>query len=204
MTRVAGVVPTAGRSQRMGRSKALLDAGGASFLSRVACALRDGGCAPVLVVVRRKDGAEAAVARKLGAGVVVNPDPEQGPISSLRSALEALEPDVGAVAWCPVDHPRVSASTVTDLVSRAAAHPHRIVVPRHGDRRGHPVIFPRSVFAELLDPALEGGARTVVRRDEDRVLAVPVDDPAVLSDIDTPEAYRRHFGSTPPTPTPDP
>ncbi len=63
------------------------------------------------------------------------------------------------------------------------------MVPSYQARRGHPVIFGRAVFEELLAVPDDQGARAVVRSDPSRVAVVPVDDPAVTEDIDTPEAY---------------
>ena len=40
---------------------------------------------------------------------------------------------------------------------------------------------------------LPEGARTVVRRYLDTRLQLPVNDPGILADIDTPEDYRKHF-----------
>ena len=65
-----------------------------------------------------------------------------------------------------------------------------IVVPQYEERRGHPVIFGRSVFAELLAVPDDEGARGVVRARPDRVLQVPVDDSAVVDQLNTPEAYQ--------------
>ena len=89
---VVGVIPCAGLSSRMGRSKALLDASGAPFMRRVVEALRAGGCTEVVVVVRSEAGAEAGLALELGARVVLNPRPEDGPIGSIRAALALLDP----------------------------------------------------------------------------------------------------------------
>jgi len=193
MIRVAGVVPTAGRSSRMGLPKALLAPAGRSFLARVVAALREGGCDPVLVVVRDPLGSETDEARKLGATVVTNPDPTPGPISSLRAGLAAVPPTADGCAWCPVDYPLVRGDTVGALVAAFASAPGSIVVPRYGAGRGHPVIFPRRLFVELHEPGLTEGARTVVRRHEDAILPVETDDPGVLTDIDTPEDLRKWF-----------
>lgn len=197
MTRVAGVVAAAGTSSRMGRTKALLMARGLPFLERVADAFREGGCDLVFVVVRELEGAEARLAKTLGLRVVVNPDPDEGPISSLRAALRVLPDDVAWCGWCPVDHPLVRAETVARLIDTARQRPDRIIVPRRGDERGHPVIFPRSVFEELLSGHLPQGARSVVRRDPDRVHVVTVSDPGVVADIDTPADYAERFPDEP-------
>lgn len=191
---VAGIVPAAGLSTRMGSSKPLLDAGGLAFVERVVNALAGGGCAPVLVVVRNADGPEAAMARKTGAKVVVNPDPSDGPISSLRTALRSLERRrIAGCAFCPVDHPRIDAETVARLLDAFRETDAPVVVPVYESRRGHPVVFRDALFAELLEQELPEGARTVVHRHEDRILEVEVEDAGVLVDIDTRSEYREHY-----------
>jgi len=193
--RVAGVIPAAGASRRMGTPKALLDAGGRSFVSAVVGALVGGGCAPVVVVT---GPAQADVRRRAeGAGALVleNPEPGEGPITSLRLALAALGPHVDAVAVLPVDYPAVRAETVAALLDALGVGDAPLVLPAVGGRRGHPAVFHRRLFPELLDPRLEGGARTVVHRHLERARLVEVGDPAILTDIDTPQAYRAFLGA---------
>ena len=172
---MVGVVPCAGSSSRMGRSKALLDADGQPFLGRVVRSLKDGGCDPIVVVVREDRGPEAELARALGSRVVVNSDPSAGPISSIRAALDSLGEETEGIVVLPVDHPGVKPQTVASLVRAGREAPGRIVLPRTQGRRGHPALFPASVLDELCDPGLEGGARSVVRRSRDRVVEVEVD-----------------------------
>lgn len=193
--RVAGVVPAAGSSLRMGRPKALLDAGGRSFVAAVVGSLVGGGCDPVVVVtgvgqhdVRRR--AEAA-----GAVVLQNPAPGEGPITSLRLALAALGTAVDGVALLPVDHPAVRPETVADLLAAFIAAGTPLLLPTLNGRRGHPTFFHRRLFAELLDPGLEGGARAVVHRHLEEATLMEVLDSGTLADIDTPEAYRAAFGA---------
>lgn len=187
---VAGIIPCAGASTRMGTSKALLDAGGRSFVAAVVGALVGGGCDPVTVVVASGQGDEARRAAAAGARVLENPDPGEGPITSLRLAVAGLDPRVDGIALCPVDHPLVQPETVAALLAAFREGDAPLVLPVHEGRHGHPTLFRRTLFAELLDPALEGGARTVVHRHLDEAGKVDVDDAGVVTDIDTPAAYR--------------
>lgn len=193
--RFAGVIPTAGASVRMGTAKALLRVEGASFLQRTVAALRGGGCDPVLVVVARGDERTPREAAAAGARVIVNPDPGEGPITSLRLAIEELDDEVAGVVYLPVDHPLVRADTVRALLEAARAGGALLTLPVHGGERGHPAVFGAGLFAELSDPALEGGARTVTHRHLDRAVLVEVDDAGVLMDIDTPEVYEAAIGA---------
>lgn len=142
----------------------------------------------VVVGPGQEDERRRAVAA--GAVVLENPDPGEGPITSLRLALAALGADVDGVALCPVDHPLVRPETVAELVDAFAEGDAPVVLPLHDGRRGHPTLFRRTVFSELADPGLEGGARTVVHRHPEHATEVAVDDVGVVTDIDTPEAYR--------------
>lgn len=192
-TGVAGIIPAAGTSSRMGAPKALLDAGGRSFVAAAVGALMGGGCTPVVVVVGPGQHETARRARAAGAIVLENPDPGEGPITSLRLALTALGDTVGAVALLPVDHPLVRPETVALLVDAWRMEDTPLVVPVHAGKRGHPAILDRALFSRLGDPALEGGARTVVHEHLDHARLVQVDDPGVVTDIDTPEAYGAAF-----------
>lgn len=191
--RVAGVVPCAGRSERMGTSKALLDAGGRSFLAAVVGALVGGGCDPVVVVVGPGQDDEARRARAAGALVLENPDPGEGPITSLRLALAVLGAEVEGVAFLPVDHPLVSPETVSTLVDTLLGGDAPLVLPTVDGRRGHPALFRRTLFQALSDPSLEEGARSVVRAHLNQATQVEVEDVGAVTDIDTPQAYRRAF-----------
>lgn len=186
---VGGIVLAAGRSTRMGRPKALLEAGGESFLKLAMRALRDGGCEAIVVVVGYGDET-AANARDAGAVVVRNREIDSEQIDSLRMGLEALPDRVGAAVVLPVDHPLVRGTTVAALVRRWREAPERIVRPIHAGRPGHPTVFPRSVWSELAGD-LPRGARSLVEDEAHPTLDVPVEDTGVIADIDTPEAYAR-------------
>jgi len=190
---VAAIVPAAGRASRMGFPKALLDAGGTTFLARILTTLREGGAHPLLVVVRDTDGEVAEEARRHGGEVILNPDPTPGPVASLQAGLRAMPPQVEAVFFAPVDHPLFSARTVRDLIHAFRKHKAPVVLPAFEGWRGHPVLFNRELFPELLEEDLPEGARSVVRRYLSTRLQLAVEDPGILADIDTPEDYRKHF-----------
>jgi CTP:molybdopterin cytidylyltransferase MocA len=179
----------------MGEPKALLDAGGQSFIARILGSLREGGADPLMVVVREMEGSIADEARAHGGKVIPNPDPSTGPVSSLQAGIRSLAENAPGLLFAPVDHPLFSPATVHTLLAKFADTGAPLVVPAFEGWRGHPVLFSRELFPELLEPYLPEGARTVVRRYlQDRV-QVEVQDPGILTDIDTPEDYRKHFSS---------
>lgn len=162
-------------------------------MARILRTLEEGGAHPRLVVVRHVDGEIAEEAAAHGGKVLQNPDPAPGPISSLQVGLRALPGDVEGVYLAPVDHPLFTARTMRAMGEAFRRQAAPMVLPAFEGRRGHPVLFGRQLFPELLEEDLPEGARTVVRRYLSTGLQLPVDDPGILADIDTPEDYRKHF-----------
>jgi molybdenum cofactor cytidylyltransferase len=185
----AGVVPAAGSSRRMGRPKALLRIEGETFVRRVVRALREGGCDPVYVIGTEGDAGAAEEAAAAGGTLLPNPAPGEGPITSLRIALGELDDSCAGVVYLPLDHPMVPAALIMELLEAARERDAVLTLPVFGDERGHPAVFGRALFPELLDPALQGGARTVVHRHLDAARLVPTTERGVVTDVDTPSAY---------------
>jgi molybdenum cofactor cytidylyltransferase len=112
-------------------------------------------------------------------------------IHSLRAALRALDDAVSAVVVAPVDLPHLSAGVVAALIAARERSGAPVVVPVHGGKRGHPVLFARAVFPELQADPLQEGARTVVHAHAATLEEVPVTEPGVLDEVNTPEDFRR-------------
>ncbi len=192
---VVGIVLSAGRSQRMGRPKALLEIDGLTFLERAITTLLSGGCTSVIVVLPPPDSTQTMweIAGSTGARLVENPNPDSEPIDSLRIGLDGAPTEVHAAAVLPVDHPVVRESTVAALLDAFESRGSIIVRPVFEDRPGHPIVLERSVWGELAEPDLPEGTRTVVRRHLTEIDDVVVDDPGVRTNIDTPDDYAREL-----------
>ena len=91
-----------------------------------------------------------------------------------------------------VDHPYIDASLVDRMIRQFYESKKDIVVPRCRGKRGHPVIFSRRLFGELLDAPMDQGAKAVVNAHGDATLEIETDDEGITVDIDTPELYRQH------------
>jgi molybdenum cofactor cytidylyltransferase/nicotine blue oxidoreductase len=164
----------------MGAPKAELTVGGARLVDRAVAALRGGGCAPVLAVVR--PGVDVA-----GAVVIVNEDPDRGMRSSLEHAVAAAG-DHDALAVLLVDTPGVSADAVAAVV--AAWRPGRVAVASYGGRRGHPTVMSPALWRDALAIAgADEGARAFLAGHADLVDDVPAAGSA--ADLDTPEDLAR-------------
>ena len=186
----AGVILSAGESSRMGSPKALLPYRGTTFLEHLVNLLQ-GRVEPLLVVLGHDaDRIRAALHLPPQVRVLLNQDYRLGQLSSLQTAIRALEGrPVSGLLVAPVDHPAVEPEVVAALLKTFAVEQPEVLVPTFEGRRGHPVIFSAPLFPELLAASLDEGARAVVRRHAARELTIH--DAGILADIDDPESYRR-------------
>ena len=185
----AGIILSAGESRRMGRDKALLEYRRTTFLGRIIAVLEPRVEPLVVVLGHHAEAIRQAVPS--GPRVVVNANYQAGMLTSLQTGIRELPPDTEAALFTLVDHPAVAEETVELLIGEWAKARPLIAIPRHGGRRGHPVIVKRQVLDEILALGPESSAKDVIRSHRDRTLFVDVDDAGVLYDIDLPEQYER-------------
>lgn len=194
---VVALILAAGASSRMGTPKALLPLAGRSLLAHSLERVLAGGCTGALVV----EGAHALTSEPALAdarvGVVVNPDWPLGPLSSLQAGLRAAidrHERLAGVLVQRVEQPRVSPHTIAALLHALAEQPDAIVQPQVRGVSGHPIVWPRACFEDLLalDPR-HASARTLLARPEHaaRRRKLALDDEGVLDNIDTPADYER-------------
>ncbi|MFI6698301.1 NTP transferase domain-containing protein [Streptomyces sp. NPDC050509] len=186
---VAGLLLAAGGGRRLGgRPKALLEHRGRPLVEHAARALREGGCAPVHVVL----GASAPEVRERavlpGAVLVDNPGWADGMGSSLRAGLASLAgTDTRAVLVLLVDQPGIGAAAVARVVA-ACRGPEALVSAAYDGRRGHPVAFGADRWAEIAaDATGDRGARAYLKAREREIVLVECGDVARPYDIDTEE-----------------
>jgi CTP:molybdopterin cytidylyltransferase MocA len=189
---IDGIVLAAGASSRMGEAKPLLKIGDTTFIERAIHALREAGCRYVVAVVNGDDDWVARLADVSGAAMVTNDQPGSEQIDSLRLGIANLPEDCTAAVVLPVDFPNVQVATITTLIQEFNAGDAVIVNPSYNGTAGHPVIFERSIFPELMEPNLKDGARSVIDAHSSDARTVAVDDAGVLVDIDTPNDYKEH------------
>ena len=186
---IAGLILAGGASRRMGTPKALLRFQDETFLDRL-IRLFSAVASPVIVALGHQSGQiRAGIQRSAEATFAVNPDPERGMLSSLQCGLKALPAGTEAVMFTPVDHPNLQAATLEKLAGLFENERAPVIVPTYQGEHGHPVCIARAVAQELL--ALPAGAMAsdVIHKYVDRTSYIDVDDPAVTTDVDDPEAY---------------
>lgn len=196
---VSAVVLAAGTSSRMGQPKQLMQWGEKPMVRHVVDTLIEGGVQAgslVVVVGHRRDEVEAALA---GSPVVFAFNPDYADGSMLRSlqvgirVLESVPVRYDAALVALSDQPQITASITRRVVEQWRVSRAVVVAPSFGKRRGHPILFAREAWPEILNAPPIGSPRDVLDKLANRVVYIEAQDDAVLRDIDTPEDYRREL-----------
>lgn len=195
----AGLILAAGESSRMGTDKALLpwppqSPGQQSNETFLSAAIRSLSLATdfVLVVTGKNETALAPIAYANGASIVVNPAPERGQFSSLQVGLhEVLNRGRDTAIITLVDRPPAGPTTVQALrdAYEAAGKDVWAVVPEYSGKHGHPFVAGREMIEAFLQAPPTTTAREVEHQHRDQILYLPVDDPFIAVNINTPDDY---------------
>lgn len=186
------IVLAAGRSERMGRPKLLMEFDGKSTIAMVfeACLTSTLGT-PIVVLGHYRAEIEAQLP-SVGLIKVFNPDYNLGQTTSLKAGVRALPDTASAFIIFPADMPLIGAA---DLKAVAGGFVHRtdpartIISAAYRDRAGHPVLVDIVLKQEFLDLDDLSPISDLIRRDRSRRGFVPVNHRGILLDMDTRRDY---------------
>jgi CTP:molybdopterin cytidylyltransferase MocA len=192
------LILAAGASSRMrGADKLVGLIDGKPLLHHVAMAATQ-TCASVLVTLPpgAKDRRQAL--HDLPVTLVEVPDAGLGMSRSLvlgvRTVMDGSLDATDGLMILPGDMPGFTAAALAAMIARFQASPDQIL--RGGTdtgKGGHPAIFPRALWSELLTITGDEGGRSVLDRHRDKVRILPLPGAMARLDLDTPEdwaAYR--------------
>ena len=187
----AAIVLAAGESQRFGQPKQLLPVGDKTMIQHIVDIALDSPVEQVIVVL----GCRAAKIQRSIADrpvqIVVNEKWKSGLSSSVQAGLSAVKPQISAALFVLADQPGVTTEVIAKIIKRYRETRAPIVVPTHRGRRGNPVLFDRSLFAELMEVKGDRGGRQLIAEHRDELEEVEVETEAIFTDIDTADDYQR-------------
>ena len=88
------------------------------------------------------------------------------------------------------DQPQVREETIRDICAAYAENKSPLVIPSFENRRGHPWLADRSIWAEILALPISTTPRQFLNDHAGKIAYVEADG-SILQDLDTPEAYNR-------------
>ena len=190
------ILLAAGASRRMGtQDKLALDYEGQPMLEHTIRQLLAAQISDLIVVrpTAAVDFLPADLQPKLQ--IAVNPNPERGMTSSIKSGLPLVSPATTGIMIALADMPLLQTADydqiITAFQSCVVNHPATIAVPFHADKKGNPVIFSAHFREALQNNPHPEGARLLIKAEWDNLCKVEMATRAVLLDVDTPEDYRK-------------
>jgi len=194
---INAIVLAAGESRRMGKLKPLLRFKDKTFLDQIISALRASDADRITIVL----GAGAEIIKNSidlsGTNIVINKDYKKGQLSSLTAAIKDTPQETDAILVCLVDNPFITKEVINKIIAKFKETNNPIIVPVFNRQRGHPTLFSRSLFSELVNAPKEQGARYVLYSNAENVLELEISEGTILMGIDTLEDYRFRFGTNP-------
>jgi molybdenum cofactor cytidylyltransferase len=189
--RIEAIILAAGLSTRMGVPKLTIEIEGVPIIRRVARAALESELHRVILVIGPSDsrsvealGPEVNDPRLLQ---VVNPYPQAGMSSSMRTGMKSIDSEAAGVMILLGDQPGITGDIINELLAAFRREQTKIIVPVVRGRRTTPVIFPATLFPELKEEAGDIGGRNVLKRHADQVVELEMGQDYDDTDLDTPE-----------------
>ena len=180
----AGVILlAAGASTRLGQTKQLVKHQGVALVRRTACLAL--AVTPCCVVVT--GAAMNRVGRALSGLPLIhahNPDWRTGMAGSLATGIRSLPPQTDSALVLLCDQWHLNEKDLVQLMTAWRNNPGHISAASWKDGFGPPVMFPRSLFPQLLGLKGDRGARSIIRKNAGSVNFVPI--PHAADDLDSP------------------
>jgi CTP:molybdopterin cytidylyltransferase MocA len=186
MTTIPIILLAAGASSRMaGADKLMRHIDGEPLLRRTA--RRAHGTGPLYVALPPAPHPRHGALAGLDAHIIPVPDAAEGMNASLRRAVSALPPSAPAAMVLLADLPDITESNLGDVLQAVDLKSDTLIWrgATEAGKPGHPVIFARALFPELLALTGDAGAQSVARLHAERTVCVPLPGNNARQDLDT-------------------
>jgi molybdenum cofactor cytidylyltransferase len=205
---VSAVVLAAGMSTRMGRNKLLLSFRDKPLVVHAVGTLLASKVGEIIVVLGHEsekvwEQLEAYASQVSNGGqrsrvrLVKNPDYRDGLSTSVRTGVQAVSAEAGAIMIYLADQPLIEPGDVDRIIAAfaaAKAENKTIVVPFFKGERGNPVILDAALRDSILGIAGDVGCKGVIKRYPEKVYAIEMENDHVVRDVDDVQAYERLVG----------
>jgi molybdenum cofactor cytidylyltransferase len=191
---LAGIVLAAGESRRMGQPKQLLPFGERTILERVVDTLLAAGVGEVVAVLGHLAERVRAVLGDRPVRAVINESYRQGMLSSIKYGVGAVGTEYDALLIALGDQPHIECAVVREVMRAYRAGNAGIVIPRYGEKKGHPIILSLQKYREAIVNLPEDvGLNALMQEHADDVRLLDVATEDIIRDIDVPDDYTREL-----------
>ncbi|MDD4465351.1 MAG: nucleotidyltransferase family protein [Dehalococcoidales bacterium] len=187
--KTALILLAGGMARRMGSLKQLLPLGYSTIMGITLDNVMASNAEEVIVVVGAMAEKTSEIAKMVKAEVVNNPDYMRGMSTSLRQGLGRAGHDCQLFMIALADQPLTETKTYNLLLREAGASSKGITIPVYHGQQGNPIVFKRRYLWDLLSLKGDVGGRELLLHFPEDILKVEVNDPGVLTNINTPADY---------------
>ena len=188
---ISGLILGAGASQRLGQPKQLLPFGDTTLLGWVVAQAERAAGLDELVVVLGRAADQIRERVDFGAAQVVeNPVFGEGCASSYRAGIAALNPESEAIMIILGDQPGIGPEIIDRVAEEWRQGEGQIALCSYRGRKGHPMIFARPLFDQLVGLHGDKAAWKLVDANPDLVQEIQFDLP-FPEDINTWSDFER-------------
>nr|ADI18957.1 molybdopterin biosynthesis enzyme [uncultured Rhodobacterales bacterium HF0010_10C01] len=192
--KIMGVILAAGNSTRMGKDNKLLkNIDGAPLIRKIALEITKSDLDGCSIVLGYQSDKVADVIKDLNINLILNPLWKEGQASSLKAALNSLTSSYSDLLIMLGDLPGIKSGHINRIIKEHLSSENRrskITIPSFKGEKGNPVIWGRSFFHDLSNLEGDVGGRVLFGQHPAAINLIEMDDPAVVTDTDTPEDFK--------------
>ena len=194
---LAAIILSGGASSRMGSPKALLPYQGRPFLEHLLDVVQNSRIGVRRVVLGAHAGPITNAIPLNSGEIVINPEWEDGQLSSIRAGIRSLPAGTDGILLCLIDHPLITETLVNGLIDQFYETRAPIVLPVFEGKRGHPVIFSAALYRELESAPDDLGARSVVWAHAKEISEHQTFEEGCVLNLNDPKAFEQLTGGMP-------
>ncbi len=191
MKKITGIILAAGTGSRMGRAKQLLPYGATTLLGQVVQAAKASAIDQIIVVLGHEAKKVEEETDLSGIHVAVNHRYKEGQSTSLTTGLATIDWDCSGAMFLLADQPLIDRHIIDTLIMAWQTSEKKILIPYCNGIRGNPVIIDRALFEAVSEIKGDRGARVLFDQYPEQIEKIDIQNPAILMDVDTEEAYHR-------------
>ena len=184
---ISAIILAAGESRRMGTLKPLITINGKTFLKHIVDQLVDAHIEHIQIVLGYKADHIQKSVQLDNVEFVKNEHYSYGQFSSLQTAIRHLDKRCEAVIVCLGDQPQIKSKWIKKLIGHYKKSDAYIYIPCFKEKRGHPILYTRDLFEEIMSMPPTQTARDLTKKHNKKIKYIDIDDENILFDADTPD-----------------
>ncbi|MGH8058904.1 MAG: nucleotidyltransferase family protein, partial [Candidatus Entotheonellia bacterium] len=125
---------------------------------------------------------------------IVNALYRQGMLSSVKCGVRAIGAEHDAVLFALGDQPQIASTVVQAVMAQYREGSAGIVIPRYGEKKGHPIIMNLHTYRDaILNLPEDVGLNALVQAHADDVHLIEMGTEEIVRDIDNRDDYAREL-----------